>query len=230
MKKSAKSDFLKEVFLRDGNKLSPRRIDRAVEALGTSPEPPESPRTALNRFYDNLNVSRHESPSKGQNKASGPKLVPAWALSLGGGLLVLFLCIGIPFSKLGRKSKSELPQPEAEQHSIAQNYDWFMSAEEKAPGGTDEFAKVNSLYYGSFGSSSDWKNAPGDSEIIARANALIREILAAYPLSWSSGDGPFCISVYVEEGDRTYEMRFSDEVEARASEEPLAKLWKLFNP
>ena len=233
MKKNAEAEFLKAAFPADDRKVSRRRIDRAVEELGTSPEPSESPRTALNHFYDNLNVPRSETVSMGQNKASRRKWNPARVLSFAGGMLVLFVCVSLTVS--GNKSHPMKPG----ESEIAEE---SARAEHGQPGLSDDGPSSDGKHYSNlpvgilictdltFASSQSTSEfpLPTSGSKMEDAQALLAELVLTYPESRIDGDGSFILSISLDE-TTFYQIRFESEAAALASDEPLTKLWKLLS-
>ncbi len=232
MKKNAEAEFLKAAFPADDRKVSRRRIDRAVEELGTSPEPSESPRTALNRFYDNLNVPRSETASMGQNKASRRKWNPARVLSFAGGMLVLFVCVSLTVS--GNKSHPMKPESEiAEESAWTEHVQPGLSDDGSSSGGKQYagppigILSCTDLTSASSQSTSEFRLPTSGSEM-EDARTLLNELVLTYPESRIDGDGSFILSISLDEAT-FYQIRFESEAAALASDEPLAKLWKLLS-
>ena len=233
MKKNAEAELLKAAFPADDRKVSRRRIDRAVEKLGTSPEPSESPRTALNRFYDNLNVPRSETASMGQNKAFRRKWNPARVLSFAGGMLVLFVCVSLTVS--GNKShpmkpgESEIAEESARTEHVQPDLsdDGSLNGGKQYAGPPIGILSCTDLASASSQSTSEFPLPTSGSEM-EDARTLLNELVLTYPESRIDGDGSFILSISLDEAT-FYQIRFESEAAALASDEPLAKLWKLLS-
>lgn len=102
-KEKAKQVFVEEAFLTEENKLSAKRLNKAVDALvDESVRPQQSAEESLQSFYSACGIEAGATPAKSKKTpGTGWK---RWAVGLGSACAVFLVIVAVGNFGLGRKS------------------------------------------------------------------------------------------------------------------------------